>query len=161
MVTWTWPSTRPRVKRPGAIWTLSVRALVAVALLLIGHDAMMTSPAAAHGNQFEGHYAITPMSAMSMPTDVSDHLEPASAHVASGPIDDPTPDPDEGDCGVLREAALPGLQEPALPDANHLPDIVVPISHVLTLDSPVARPVARAPTLDPQKRRALLQIYRV
>ncbi len=140
---------------------MAVRAVLVAALLLIGHDVMMTSLAAAHGNQFEGHYATAPMSTMSMPTGGSDYLEPASAHDPTGSIDDPAPDPDDGDCGVLREAALPVVQLPALPDASELPIIVIPLTTVLSTAARVIHPVARAPTLDPQRRRALLQIYRV
>ena len=140
---------------------MAVRLLAVVAFLLIGHDVAMANPAAAHGHQFEGHYATTPMSSMSMPTGGSAHRESASAHDSTGPNDDPAPDPVSGDCGVLRQAALPDVQLPAPPDASEFPIIVVPHTAVLSTAARVVHPVARAPTLDAQRRRALLQIYRM
>ncbi len=140
---------------------MAVRLLAVVAFLLIGHDVVMANPAAAHGHQFEGHYATAPMFGMSLPSGGSDHLGLASTGDSTGPIDDPAPDPVSGDCGVLRQAALPPVQSPVPPDASGFPIIVVPLTAVLSTAARVSHPVARAPTLDPQRRRALLQIYRV
>ena len=149
------------VTRPAPAWTTAVRLLAVVAFLLIGHDVVMVNPAAAHGHQFEGHSATEPMSSMSLPTGGSEHLGPAFAGDSSGSIEDPAHAPDNGDCGVLRQVALPAVQVPAPPGVSDFPIIAVPHTASLSTAAREVHPIARAPTLDPQRRRALLQIYRM
>ena len=148
--------------RPCRLWTTAVRALALVAFLLVGHDLMMTSPAAAHetGVNDQHIHADEP----SMPTMTMDSFDvPTGAEaIEDDPLaDHPAPTHEDSDCGVIRNAAMPGSQTLASPDIAH--DGSAYLADVAA-DSPLATQItfhARAPTVSPRTRQAMLQIFRV
>lgn len=151
------PAEQTRMGTRGPEWWLAIRTLVVAACLLVAHDAMMTS-ASAHGTNAIGghdHAVVDPsMVIMTMGSFVDSMGEVTILH-------HPAPMHEGSDCGVIREASMPASQSLTAPDvvqdgATYPPDVAA--------DSSVATKIssnARAPTISPRTRQALLQIFRV
>ena len=144
----------------GAFWTMAVRALAIVAFLLVGHDVLMTSPAAAHElSPSSDHVHADASSMMTMGS-------PDAAMVDDATGDDllaehPDPMHEDSDCGVVRDASMPADQSVSPPDAAQAG---VACTLDPATDGPAAAKItsdALAPTQDPRTKRALLQIFRV
>lgn len=131
----------------------AVRSLSLVVLAILAHDLMMLDAGAAHG----AHHGTASVE------HTAHHVtwHPVSDHTLSGQTGHPSSPDDDGPCGVVVEAIrlVAGHQTSTI-DADRA---AVPASSRVTGSHVPAGSAASAhdPTLDPQVKRALLQIFRV
>lgn len=151
--------TRMGTRSPG--WRIAIRTLIVVALLLVVHDAMMTSVSANGATPTSDLTHVVVPSMLPMTTDSP--VEPIGDDTIGDYTiaHDPEPMHEASDCSVIREASMPVSQSPTAPDIAQEGTAYTPDAAFNSPGVTQIRSDARAPTMDPRTQRALIQIFRV